>query len=260
MLQFIYNGSLVTIMAVFTASDGSNATPTAAQVIFVYTTTTGPATVTIPLTLVGSSWNGTWDSSPAMDGVVTWTASCSGPLVASAVGNFFLGSPLPVFVPTTIPTIFGFIEFIRLQVGINSLVLPDSNLAIQFAYNVALSIVNPFLANVGNYPNCNYINGQVPTSPIYMLAVYNLAADNLINFTQDVVGSTYFADLRKQWNLAGFQSGVISNSSDQGTSQSLVVQEAAKNFMLADLQYLKTPYGRQYLAFAQRYGSLWDIS
>ncbi len=34
----------------------------------------------------------------------------------------------------------------------------------------------------------------------------------------------------------------------------MVVQEAAKNFTLANLQNLKTPWGRTYLGFAQAYG------
>ena len=67
-------------------------------------------------------------------------------------------------------------------------------------------------------------------------------------------GLPFFAFTRKQWNLNGFVSGVISGSADETTSQQLVVQEAAKNFTLANLQQLKDPYGRQYLAFAQSYG------
>ena len=33
-----------------------------------------------------------------------------------------------------------------------------------------------------------------------------------------------------------------------------------KDFTLANLQNLKTPYGRQYLAWAQAYGPLWGLS
>jgi hypothetical protein len=80
----------------------------------------------------------------------------------------------------------------------------------------------------------------VAPAPIYQFAVYNLAASNLINFAQDQPGQTYFADLRTKWNINGFVSGVIQSSGDVSTNQSLVVQEAAKNFTLADDSILRS--------------------
>lgn len=144
--------------------------------------------------------------------------------------------------------------------GIDTTVLPDSNPVIAMAYEVARAIVNPALATVcAPFPP--------PASPlvsIYALAVYNLAGDNLLNYAQDqpgakpVAGSDppapYFQNLRKVWNMTGFVSGIVQASSDEGTSVTLVVMDAAKNFTLGNLQNLKTPYGRQYLAFAQDYG------
>jgi hypothetical protein len=53
---------------------------------------------------------------------------------------------------------------------------------------------------------------------------------------------------------------VVSSSADVSTSESLLVPDAAKGFQFADLQYLKTPYGRAYLGYAQRYGQLWGIT
>ena len=45
------------------------------------------------------------------------------------------------------------------------------------------------------------------------------------------------------------------------TGRVVIVQEAAKNFTLANLQALKDPYGRQYLALAQSYGpETWGMS
>ena len=42
---------------------------------------------------------------------------------------------------------------------------------------------------------------------------------------------------------------------------SLVVQKAAEAFQLSDLQNLKTPWGRTYLGFAQKYGpSVWGVA
>ena len=74
-------------------------------------------------------------------------------------------------------------------------------------------------------------------------------------------GDCFFSDLRKKMNIDGFVSGVISSSGDEGTNQSMVVQEAAKQFTLKDLQNLKTPWGRTYLGLAQSFGpTTWGLS
>jgi hypothetical protein len=129
------------------------------------------------------------------------------------------------------PTLAGFTDFVRNVMGISVGDLPDDSPWLEFSYDIAIDIVNDAL---------NTINGAV-----YTQAVYNLAGDNLINFAQDGTGQTYFADLRKQWNILGFVPGVVESTSDEGTSASYVVQEAAKTFTLADIQNLKTPYGRR---------------
>lgn len=166
------------------------------------------------------------------------------------------------------PTIAGFIAFLRDVVGITIAILPDDSIYIPMALQVAQAIVNPALRAV-------YVPAQPPgadnRTTIYVLAVYNLGADNIFNFAQDlpdappVDGSDpalpFFKWSRKQWNIYGFVSGVIQASNDEGTGQSMVVQEAAKNFTLANLQQLKTPWGRQYLAYAQSYGpSTWGMT
>ena len=153
-----------------------------------------------------------------------------------------------------IPTVAGFTTFIRNVMGINTTILPDNSAVITMAYCVAKEIVNQAIQQV---------------SPlIYELALYNLAGSNLLNYAQDLDSSPiyknklkYFAYIRSQWNMLGFVSGVIQSSADEGTSESLVVQEAAKDFTLANLQQLKDPFGRQYLAFAQDYGpAAWGVT
>lgn len=89
---------------------------------------------------------------------------------------------------------------------------------------------------------------------IYVLAVYNYAADRLFNFAPDVTGSTYFATQRTAWNLLVPTTGMVSSAGDEGTSTSILNIEAMKMFTMQDLQMFKTPYGRQYMAFAQTYG------
>lgn len=146
----------------------------------------------------------------------------------------------------TQPTPAGFLQFIRSVMGINTTVLPDGSQSITDAYDMAVAIVNLTL-NV------------VPA--VYTLAVYNLAGDNLVNWAMDVAGQTYFAELRKELGVNNFAAGVVTSASDESTSTSLATPDYMKKLTLSDLQNLKTPYGRQYLAFAQRYGpGAWGVS
>ena len=131
--------------------------------------------------------------------------------------------------------------------GIDSTNLPDVSPAITYAFGIALVVVNRALCAVSPY--------------IYKLAVYNLAGDNLINWAPDVNGQDYFQKLREEQKIANFQAGVVSATTDSSTSVSLEMMEAAKGFTMANLQNIKTPYGRQYLAFAQEYGpSIWGLT
>jgi len=147
--------------------------------------------------------------------------------------------------------------------GISTTVLPDASSVITMAFNVAIAIVN---INLQIIPV-----GPQPGDTIYSLAVYNLAGSNLLNYAQDLPGAAvvpgsgdpglpYFEYTRQKYNINGFVSGVVQSSSDEGTSVSMVVQEAAQTFTLQDLQQLKDPYGRRFLSFAQQAGTLWGIN
>lgn len=157
---------------------------------------------------------------------------------------------------STQPTLAGFQSFIANQMGISQLYLPTDSPVIAYAYAVAISIVNPALALA-----CGPSQPGLPAISIYALAVYNLAGDNVINFAQDQEGRTYFADARAKLSVGAFAPGVTASSADQSTSQSTLNPEFMKNLTLANLQNLKTQWGRQYLMFAQAYGpSIWGIS
>ena len=165
---------------------------------------------------------------------------------------------------TSGPTLAGFLAFVRNVMAITTAQLPDSSIYLNWALANAIAIVNPQLSVVPGLPQTDAAGialfSDTPPS-IYTEAVYNLAADNLVNYAQDQNGETFFGDLRKSFNINGFVSGVISSSNDQSTGQSLVVQEAAKAFTLKDLQNLKTPWGRTYLGIAQSYGpSTWGLT
>ena len=144
------------------------------------------------------------------------------------------------------PNLTDFLSFIRNVMGILPIYLPDNSVNITYAYDIAIDIVNPSLA--------------VAPGNIYALAVYNLGGDNLVNFAPDQQNQNYFANLRTQLGINTWVPGVIQSSADQSTSESMLTPDFMKGFTLSDLQNLKTPWGRQYLAFAQRYGTLWGLT
>jgi len=139
----------------------------------------------------------------------------------------------------------GFLAFIR-ATGVTTAQLPDASTDIDSALALSIAIV--------------YIRIQEVSPLIYDSAVYNLAFSNLIEFATDQPAQTFFADQRKNFNILGFVPGVISSTSDEGTSESLLNPEFMQKLSLADLQYLKTPWGRQYLSIAQRVGPIWGMS
>lgn len=94
----------------------------------------------------------------------------------------------------------------------------------------------------------------------YCFAVYCLATSFLINWCPDQPGQTYFADLRKTWDLTGFIGGTVQSSADQATSESLLAPDFLKGLTLGQLQALRDPFGRQWLAMQADNGPIWGIS
>lgn len=156
----------------------------------------------------------------------------------------------------TTPTRAGFLVFIRDRMGIPVEVLPDDSEWIDLSYELSLEIANAGIDDIA--------------PKLYTQAVYNLGGSTLLSVAQDAAGAptipgseppvAYFAFARKQFNVNGFVSGVIQSANDETTGETMVVQEAAKNFTLANLQQLKDPYGRAYLAIVQSYGDIWGLS
>lgn len=143
-------------------------------------------------------------------------------------------------------TLAGYLTFVRSQMGLTTAQLPDNSPSIALSYNIAVEIV--------------YSAIQCVSQLIYDQCVYNLAGDTLVNIAQDQTGQTIFADLRKTFALNTFIGGVISSSADVSTSESMTTPEFIKSLTLANLQQMKTPWGRQYLAYAQSSGALWGLS
>ena len=151
------------------------------------------------------------------------------------------------------PTQAGFLNFIRTYMVISTTVLPDNSDAISTAYQIAIEIANLLM-------NC--------VSPvIYTVMVYNLAGATLIEIAPDVQppvvykdGLSYFEYWRGQFGLTSFVGGTIASTSDEGTSESLNVPDNLKQLTLADLSLLKTPWGRVYLSYAEKYGTIVGLS
>lgn len=140
------------------------------------------------------------------------------------------------------PDLTGFILFVRNTMGVSADVLPDDDPSIAYAFALSKAWVNHDIACI--------------SAVLYAQAVYNLSASFLLNFGPESV----FRQKREELGLINFTAGVISASADETTSQTRAVSDALKNLSLADLQQLKDPYGRWYLAIAQQYGDLWGLS
>jgi len=191
-------------------------------------TATGGSTTT--LTDTSQAWTvNQWGSPFSYDVLDTTTGQLSG--IASNTSNTL-----------TLSTAFN----TAVATGDTYIVMPD---IVQTTLSVALDIVNPYLA--------------CASSQIYVLAVYNLAADRLINYANDdqfVANQSYFEDLRAKLKISSFTPGVVTSSSDESTSVGLLNPEALKMLTLNDLQTLKTSYGRTYMGYAQAYGTLWGLT
>lgn len=106
------------------------------------------------------------------------------------------------------------------------------------------------------------VNGvlSVGSCGAYTEAVYNWGADRVINFGADVPGQTFFSNLRTGLNINTVSVGVIKSSSDQGSSASYETPEQFKRLTLGDLQMMKTPWGREYISIAQKFGTIWGLT
>lgn len=143
------------------------------------------------------------------------------------------------------PTLAGFIAWTRAVMGIPTTVMADDNLGYTYAFQIAKDMV-PLDLN------------KIPD--IYTLTVYNWGGSNLIQFQQDPVGQTFFADARKSYGVNSFVAGVVNHAADSTTSEALTIGKGLQNLSLIDLQKLKDPYGRQALAYMMSIGTLWGLS
>lgn len=142
------------------------------------------------------------------------------------------------------PNLPDFTLFVANNMGIATAVLPTDSPFIGYAFNRALALA----INV-----CGGID--------YTLAVYNCAGHILVKTAPDQNGRADLATLREKLGLAKFAAGVVAATSDQSTATTLAVPEALSQLTIGDLDFLRTPWGRDYLAHAQDFGpSVWGLS
>lgn len=84
---------------------------------------------------------------------------------------------------------------------------------------------------------------------------YDLASDPGSITAPGTYTAGYFAGLRASFNLNAPAVGVVTASSDEATSTTLINPEQLKMLTLMDMRRLKTPFGREYLEWAQSYGT-----
>lgn len=143
------------------------------------------------------------------------------------------------FTDPTQPNLADFTTFVYNQ-GVPESDLPNNSQYLQWAFTMAM--------NLALVAPCS-----VP-SIVYVLAVYNLGMHRLLKVAQDIPPSTFFSTQRANFKLMSLVAGVVQSSSDNVTSNSLVVPDFFKNLTMQDLDLLKTPWGQEYLAYAQQFG------
>jgi hypothetical protein len=142
------------------------------------------------------------------------------------------------------PNLPDFMLFVYDYMQIDPVYLPNDSPFFGYAFNQAM-------ATVIRAPRLGFD---------YTLAVYNCGGHILIRITPDQPQRDFFKGKRVEYNLLKLSAGVVAGSSDEGTSETLAVPDAIRQLTIGDLQFMKTPWGREYLTFAQDFGGVFGIS
>jgi hypothetical protein len=160
-----------------------------------------------------------------------------------------------MFATPTNPNLADFVVFLNTSVQIPVTALPTNSPWPGYAFTQAMALV-PCYAGVPGI--------------MFSLAVYNCATAILFLITPDQVGQTYFKGARSNQpqttGPGGFaliqpSSGLVASTSDEGTSVTLANPDWVKGLTIGQLQFAKTPWGREYLSFIQSYGpTIWNLT
>jgi hypothetical protein len=139
------------------------------------------------------------------------------------------------------PNITDFLSFVADNMQIPSSALPAGSPWPQYALDRAINLVFSIPA---------------VAATDYTIAVYNCAGHILLGLAPDQTGQTYFQTARVSFDMLEASSGVIASSGDQGTYNAFAVPESLTKLTVGDLYFFKTPWGREYLAYAQDFGEI----
>lgn len=147
----------------------------------------------------------------------------------------------------TAPNLADFTSFVQNGMSIPTTALPADSPWLQYALDQAIALT---------------LNVPCVSGLEYTLAVYNCGGHVLLTIAPDQTGQTYFATARSAqgFNLIGAEVGVLAGSSDQSTSQTIAVPDSLRQLSFGDLQFLKTPWGRAWLAYGQDFGQAWGLT
>jgi hypothetical protein len=158
-------------------------------------------------------------------------------------------------------TLGGFINFVTNVMQPPSPFNPATDPSVVFAFNFAVQ---------WTYIGLVAVPGVMGGLTMYQTAVYNFAADTLINIAEDPEGSPavpnsdppmpFWAFTRKKYNILSFIPGIVQSSGDVSTNVGYMVPKSFDNYSVMDLQNLKTPFGRVYLSIAGAWGGVNGIS
>lgn len=148
------------------------------------------------------------------------------------------------------PNLPDYTLFVQNVMGIDIAYLPSNSPFLDYALTSALDIVQ-----------------WVPTvsSRDYTFAVYNCAGHIQLKITPDQVVDgvqrQFFLGKRQEFRLLQQVNGTVNSSSDESTSVSNAVSWALTELTIQDLDFMRTPWGRWYLEYAQSYGpGIWGLS
>lgn len=124
-----------------------------------------------------------------------------------------------------------------------------------------VKIVNVSPLAYAGPPNLGYVVVQAtPTTSSFQ---YNLASNpgTATLLAGAAVQQTLFATARQKFRLGQFFPGMVSTSSDVSTSVGLENPDFMRGLTIENLQLMSTPFGRAYMAIAQKAGpAVWGVS
>lgn len=140
----------------------------------------------------------------------------------------------------------------------NLVTLTTAPSAITPGVSVAVNGISAAGATPTGYNGIFTVGGASSTQLVYALAPNPGIATTSAAST---VSEQFFFKARQGFKLAAFFPGVVASAADNGTSAGIDNPDFMSGLTLNDLQLLKTPYGRTYLAIAQRWGpSVWGLT